>query len=72
MENSHLDNHIGIARYLYYNEAFGHPFVLDLILPFSALTDGRIGGNPAGTDFGMGDPTVSVGAWLINEPAHGR
>ena len=72
VKNSHLDSHIGIGRYLYYNEAFGHPFVLDLIVPFGALTDGRIGGNPAGSASGLGDPTVSVGVWLINQPAHGR
>jgi hypothetical protein len=72
VKNSHLDSHIGIARYLYYNEAFGHPFVLDLIVPFGALTDGRIGGNPAGTASGIADPIVSVGAWLINQPEHGR
>jgi len=72
VKNSHLDSHIGIARYLYYNEAFGHPFVLDLIVPFGALTDGRIGGDPAGTASGIADPIVSVGAWLINQPEHGR
>ena len=72
VKNSHRDSHIGIARYLYYNEAFGLPFVLDLIVPFGALTDGRIGGNPAGTASGIADPTVSVGAWLINQPEHGR
>ncbi len=72
VKNSHLDSHIGIARYLYYNEAFGHPFVLDLIVPFGALTDGRIGGNPTGSASGIGDPTVSVGVWLINQPEHGR
>lgn len=72
VKTSHLDSHIGIARYLYYNEALGHPFVLDLILPFGALTDGRIGGNPAGSASGIGDPTVSVGVWLINQPEHGR
>src|SRR5207245_7075360 len=72
VKDSHLDSYIGIARYLYYNEAFGHPFVLDLILPFGALTDGRIGGHPAGSASGIADPTVSVGAWLINQPEHGR
>src|SRR5437016_5062882 len=72
VKNSHLDSHIGIARYLYYNEAFGHPFVLDLIVPFGAFTDGRIGGNPAGSASGIADPTVSVGVWLINQPEHGR
>ena len=72
MKDSHLDSHVGIGRYLYYNEAFGHPFVLDLIVLFGALTDGRLGGNPAGTASGIGDPTVSVGAWLINQPEHGR
>jgi hypothetical protein len=72
VKDSHLDSHIGIARYLYYDEAFGNPFVLDLILPFGALTDARIGGNPAGTASGIGDPTVNVGYWLINQPEHGR
>ena len=72
VKNSHLDSHLGIARYLYYNEAFGLPFVLDLVAPFGALTDGRIGGNPAGTASGIADPTVNVGAWLINQPEHGR
>src|SRR5712691_11289320 len=72
VKNSHLDSHIGIARYLYYDEAFGLPFVLDLIVPFGALTDGRIGGNPAGSASGIADPAVSVGAWLVNQPAHGR
>src|SRR5256712_12520641 len=62
VQNSHLDSHIGIARYLYYNEAFGHPFVLDLIVPFGALTDGRIGGDPAGTASGIAHPNVSVRA----------
>ena len=72
VKDSHLDSHIGIARYLYYNEVFGHPVVLDFILPFGALTDGRIGGNPAGSSSGIGDPTLSVGAWLISDPAHRR
>src|SRR2546422_11186925 len=72
VKDSHLDSHIGIARYLYYDEAVGHPFVLDLIVPFGALTDGRIGGNPAGSASGIADPTVSVGVWLINQPEHGR
>src|SRR5438128_308885 len=68
VKNSHLDSHIGIARYLYYNEAFGLPFVLDLIAPFGALTDGRIGGNPAGSacrDCGSG----RIRGCLAHQPA---
>src|SRR5207245_11571369 len=72
VKNSHLDSHIGIARYLYYNEAFGLPLVLDLIVQFGYLTDGRIGGDPAGTASGIADPIVSVGGWLINQPEFGR
>jgi hypothetical protein len=72
VKDSHLDSHLGIARYLFYDEAFGHPFVLDLILPFGALTGARIGGHPAGSASGIADPTVSAGVWLINQPAHGR
>ncbi len=71
-KNSHLDNHIGIARYLHYDEAFGKRVVLDLILPFGALTDAKIAGDPIGAASGVGDPTLSVGLWVVNEPLHGR
>src|SRR5438132_2955822 len=54
VKDSHLDSHIGIARYLYYNEAFGHPFVLDLILPFGTLTDGRSAAIPPEALPGLG------------------
>jgi hypothetical protein len=32
--NSSLDSQIGVARYLHYDEAFGHIYLLDFILPF--------------------------------------
>jgi hypothetical protein len=72
VKDSHLDSHIGIGRYLYYDEALGHPFVLDLIVPFGGLTDVRIGGTPVGSSSGIGDPTASVGFWFLSQPEHGR
>jgi len=71
-ETSHLDDHVGIARYLHYDEAFGQRFVLDLILPFGAITDARIAGDPIGAASGVGDPTLSLGLWFVNDPLHGR
>ena len=70
--NGHLDSHIGIARFLHYDEAFGKPLVLDLILPFGGLTDAKIAGDPIGAASGVGDPTLSVGLWVVNDPLHGR
>jgi hypothetical protein len=43
-----LDSHIGIARYLHYSEALGHRDVLDFILPFGTLTNGKIAGRSPG------------------------
>jgi len=70
--NTHLDSSIGVGRYLYYREVFDHPYVLDFILPFGALTDGRISGNNLGSASGLGDPIVSAGFWLINQPEQRR
>src|SRR5262249_25890925 len=64
--NANLDSHIGIARYLHYSEISEHPYVLDFILPFGALTDGEIDGKCVGDASGVGDPMASVGYWFIN------
>ena len=70
--NTHLDSNIGVARYLYYNEVFHHPYVLDFIAPFGALTHGEINGKNLGSASGLGDPTVSAGFWFINQPKQRR
>ena len=70
--DTHLDSNIGIARYLYYNKVLDHPYVLDAILPFGALTGGEINGNNLGSSSGLGDPIVSAGFWLINQPEQQR
>jgi hypothetical protein len=66
--STHLDSYIGVARYLYYHEVFHHPYVLDFILPFGALTHGEINGKNLGNASGLGDPVVSAGFWLISRP----
>src|SRR5947209_17541664 len=64
VKNSHLDSHIGIASYLYYNEAFGLPFVLDLTVPFGALNYGMIVCNQSGSVSGCPDPSIPEDTWL--------
>ena len=70
--NANLDSHIGIARYLHYGEISEHPYVLDFILPFGALTGGKIDGERLGDASGVGDPIASVGYWFINHPEQKR
>ena len=69
---THLDSNLGVARYLYYHEVFHHPYVLDFIQPFGALTDGKINGQNLGSASGLGDPMVSAGFWFINQPKQRR
>ena len=70
--NANLDRHIGIARYLHYSEISEHPHVLDVILPFGALTGGKIAGRRLGDASGVGDPIASVGYWFISQPDEKR
>src|ERR1700758_3446890 len=70
--NANLDSHIGIARYLHYSEISEQPYVLDVILPFGALTDGKIDGKRVGDASGVGDPIASAGYWFIDEPQQKR
>jgi hypothetical protein len=62
LPNSNLDGQIGVARYLHYDEAFGHIYLLDFILPFGTLTNGK------NTEAGTGRQTLSqdstFGAYL--------
>jgi hypothetical protein len=67
-----LDVNIGAARYLHYGLLGDHPYVLDFILPFGALTNGKIGGTRLDDASGVGDPIASIGYWLVNDPAHKR
>jgi hypothetical protein len=67
-----LDTHIGVARYLRYGTIFDHVYVVDGILPFGSLTNGKIGETHLGSSSGVGDPIVSIGAWFINDPSRKR
>jgi len=55
-----LDANIGVARYLHYGLLGNNPYVLDVILPFGALTNGKIGGTRLDDASGVGDPIVEV------------
>jgi hypothetical protein len=67
-----LDSHIGVVRYLHYDTILDHPYVLDLIIPFGALSNGKIGGEKLRSASGVADPVVSLGYWLINQPEQQR
>ena len=66
--DTRLDSHLGIARYLYYQEAFGVPYVLDVLLPFGTLRNGKVAGVELEDASGLADPTLSLGFWLVNQP----
>ena len=66
--DTRLDSHLGIVRYLYYQEALGVPYVLDVLLPFGTLQNGKVGGVDLGHASGLGDPTLSLGVWVVNQP----
>jgi hypothetical protein len=53
-KDTHLYSDIGIARYLYFDKhyIFGQPWVLDFILPFGTLNDGKINGHRLGNASG--------------------
>jgi len=70
--DTNLDSNTGVLRYLHYSSIFGLTYVLDLIVPFGTLSNGRIGGEPLGSATGVADPQASIGVWLINEPEQRR
>ncbi len=51
--NSNLESEIGVARYLHYSEVLGHPLVLDFVVPFGALTEGKVDGHRLGNASGI-------------------
>lgn len=64
--DTHLYSNIGIARYLYYSKVFDHFYDLDVVIPFGALTDGKVNGQRLGHASGVADPIVSLGYWIVN------
>jgi hypothetical protein len=72
LPDSSLDSQISVARYLHYDEAFGHVYLLDFILPFGTLTNGKIDGQRVSDASCVADPVFSLGVWLINEPGQKR
>lgn len=67
-----LDSHIGVVRYLHYDAIFDHPYIIDLIVPYGALANGKIGGEKLRSASGVADPVASFGYWLINQPEQQR
>jgi len=70
--NTNLDSNLGILRYLHYSAISGYTYVIDLVVPFGALSNGKIGGEPLRSASGVADPLASVGFWFINAPERQR
>jgi hypothetical protein len=66
--DSHLDNEVGIARFLHYTEILDHTVALQAIVPFGTLNNGKINGQDLSDASGIADPAIAAGIWFINDP----
>ena len=63
-----FDSQTGIFRPLYYGQVFDHPYLVEFLLPFGVLYQGRINGARLGDASGVGDPILSGTFWPISLP----
>jgi len=72
--DTHLNQEIGVIRYLHYAESrfLCHQWDFNVMLPFGSLTDGKINGQKLVNSTGVADPVVSAGFWIIDEPENRR
>ena len=63
-----LQSQIGILRPLYYTQVFDHPLLLEFLLPFGALYNGKINGVHLGDASGVSDPILSGTFWPLSQP----
>ncbi|TLU72150.1 transporter [Lichenicoccus roseus] len=66
---THLDENLGIFRYVYYNSVFGVHYVAQFLIPVASLNNVDIGGAHLNNTFGAADPILSVGVWGISNVA---
>lgn len=66
--NTGLDSHIGATRLTHYDEVFGQPAAIQLIVPFGAFYDGRINGFRLNRPEGMFDPILTLAFWPLAQP----
>jgi hypothetical protein len=70
--HSHLNNDIGIARFMHFDKLMGHTVAIQGILPFGSLNDAKIDGQKLTNASGVGDPIIASGMWLLNDTEHYR
>lgn len=70
-DNTTLDSHIGILRYVHYTELGGLPVAVQALLPFGGLTNGKIAGAGLENAGGFGDPYLSVVIWPYHDAEQG-
>jgi len=63
-----LTSQIGLARYLYYNQFNGTPFLLEWLQPFGTEYNAKIDGNSLGSASGASDLILSGTLWPISKP----
>jgi len=63
-----LSSQIGLARYLYYNQFNGTPFLLEWLQPFGVEYNGKINGTRLNDAWGASDLILSGTLWPISKP----
>ena len=70
--DTNVDSHIGILRYLHYNEIFDRPYLLQVLLPFGGFHNDKIDGTRLSEEGGMGDPIISAVFWPLADKENRR
>jgi hypothetical protein len=68
--NSELDSHIFAARFTRWDEIRGTPVGAQIILPYGALENGRLGGTRLNEPSGLFDPTLTLGFGQLTNPSN--
>jgi len=66
--NTGLQSQTGIFRPLYYTQIFDRPLLLEFLLPFGLLYNGKINGHKLGDASGVADWILSGTFWPVSQP----
>jgi hypothetical protein len=69
---SHLESATAIARYVHYTSIFGLTVAPQILVPYGALYNGELNGQPMASAHGLGDIILAAPVWLVNKPSATR
>ena len=67
--SSHLESATAVARYVHYFSISGVTVAPQILVPYGALYNGELGGQPMASAHGIGDITLAAPVWLVNKPS---